>query len=243
MLSPFTLVPDIDTEALSDQLQRDGVVQIDPFIESEAAKQLVRHLQGRDDWNVVLSSSGEQALRFPPATWQGMSEAQRQASRKSVPAKRDDGFHYIYRNIPVTGGVSPRSAEPDSVLGLFADFIASDEVLDVARQITGADDICFADAQATAYGPGDHLTIHDDQRDEHNRRAAYVFGLTERWRPEWGGLLLFHDDRGDVITGKLPRMNVLTLFGVPRKHSVSAVAPFAPELRYSVTGWFRAPPG
>ena len=36
--------------------------------------------------------------------------------------------------------------------------------------------------------------------------------------------------------------NNLALFDVHHPHSVRFVAPFAPEARYSVTGWFRTVP-
>lgn len=236
----FNLKPGIDTAALRAEFRRGGVVQIEPFIGSEEASALAAHLQERDDWHVTLSPAGQKAVRLTPATWQAMSAAQREALRQTAAPTREEGFHYIYRHIPVTGGDSPSNREPETLLGRFAEFLSSAPVLDLVREITGADDISLGDAQATAYGPGDHLTIHNDRRDEHHRRAAYVLGLTPRWRPEWGGLLLFHDERGDVVSGKMPRMNVLTLFDVPKSHSVSAVAPYAPEVRYSITGWFRA---
>ena len=102
--------------------------------------------------------------------------------------------------------------------------------------MTGAADIAFADAQATAYAPGDFLTAHDDNVAGKARRAAYVLGLTPGWRTDWGGLLLFHRDS----TAWVPRFNTLNLFGVPQPHSVSQVASFAGNRRYAVTGWLRA---
>ena len=54
--------------------------------------------------------------------------------------------------------------------------------------------------------------------------------------------MLFHGANGDVEHGLVPRMNVLNLFAVPKRHSVSLVAPFAPAPRLAVTGWFRVPP-
>ena len=69
-------------------------------------------------------------------------------------------------------------------------------------------------------------------------RLPNVFGLTRHWRPDWGGLLLFHDDDGQIDLGLVPAFNVLNLFAVPREHSVSVVAPFAAEPRLTITGWF-----
>ena len=108
------------------------------------------------------------------------------------------------------------------------------------RDVTGEDRIAFADAQATAYAPGDFLTGHDDAVGGKKRLAAYVFGLTPVWRVEWGGLLLFHGSDGDVDAGLAPRFNTLNVFAVPQTHSVSMVTREAPSRRYSITGWLRA---
>jgi len=106
--------------------------------------------------------------------------------------------------------------------------------------VTGAADITFADAQATAYGPRHFLTSHDDLSEAQKRRVAYVFNLSKGWRVDWGGLLAFHDGGAKVIEAMIPSFNALNLFAVPQSHSVTFVAPFAPRRRYSVTGWLRA---
>ena len=92
---------------------------------------------------------------------------------------------------------------------------------------------------ATAYGPGHFLTAHDDEVAGKKRHAAYVYNLTPTWRIDWGGLLLFHGADGHVARGFTPSFNALNLFAVPQPHSVSMVAPFAANRRYSVTGWLR----
>jgi SM-20-related protein len=112
-------------------------------------------------------------------------------------------------------------------------------VVDFLRVVTGKKGIDFADAQATAYGPGHFLTAHDDEVAGKQRHAAYVFNLTPVWRVDWGGLLLFHGADGHVSRGFTPSFNALNIFAVPQPHSVSMVAPFAANRRYSVTGWLR----
>lgn len=112
-------------------------------------------------------------------------------------------------------------------------------MLSLLRSVTCAGEIDFADAQATAYGPGHFLTAHDDLVAGKNRHAAYVFGLTPRWSIDWGGLLLVHEG-GKEAAAIVPGFNMLSLFKVPQPHSVSMVAPFAANRRYSVTGWLRS---
>jgi Rps23 Pro-64 3,4-dihydroxylase Tpa1-like proline 4-hydroxylase len=64
--------------------------------------------------------------------------------------------------------------------------------------------------------------------------------MTPQWRPEWGGLLLFHADDDSAVHGHVPRFNTVDLFAVPQRHSVSMVAAAAPARRFAVTGWLRA---
>ena len=97
----------------------------------------------------------------------------------------------------------------------------------VLRAITGVAAPVFSDGHATAYGPGDFLTVHDDDVPGKNRVAAYVYGLTPLWRPEWGGILFFHGDDDASVSGLVPRFNTLDLFAVPQRHSVSLVTPSA----------------
>ena len=118
--------------------------------------------------------------------------------------------------------------------------MSTDRVRDFLRTITGSAEIEYADAQATAYAPGDFLTVHDDAVEGKFRRAAYVFGLTPVWRLEWGGLLLFHGSDGHVDCGWVPTFNTLNLFKVPQLHSVSEVTQAAAYRRYAITGWLRA---
>ena len=77
----------------------------------------------------------------------------------------------------------------------------------------------------------------------HRDRAltiAYVLNFTRRWRSDWGGMLEFYDERGNVECGFVPRFNVLNLFEVPANHAVTFVPPYVAEGRYSITGWFMA---
>ena len=64
-------------------------------------------------------------------------------------------------------------------------------------------------------------------------------GCRKAWRAEWGGLLLFKDDAGEVVEAFTPGFNVLNVFRVPQAHAVSMVTPFAGAPRLSITGWWR----
>ncbi|QIK78180.1 proline hydroxylase [Sphingomonas piscis] len=235
----FSLHPDIDRQSLRRDFAEQGCVQIAPFISDDAAEELRDHVIARDDWRVRVLAGSSKPIEFALPAWTAMSDTQRQAIRQAAGPIDRDPFRYIFQQIVVIAD-DLRNLEPSTVLGRFAAFMSSDPVVELMRFLTGAPDIDAADASATRYGAGDFLTLHNDHLDEHGRRAAYVFGLTKEWRTEWGGLLQFHSKSGDILHGKVPRMNALTLFAVPQDHSVSQVSSFAPNSRYSVTGWLRA---
>lgn len=238
-LISFDLDPGIDREALRRAYAERRRVTIDPFLAGEAAEALRAHLLERSGWRLAVQAGGSRFVEIEAKALEAMSPAQREALERAAAPSEPSGFRYLFDQIVAVGN-RPEIREPDSPLGRFAAFLSSDPVLDLVREISGAADIAFAEARATRYRPGHFLTIHDDRHEETNRRVAYTFGLSPVWRPEWGGLLMFHDGRGNVEQGLVPRMNALHLFGVPQDHSVSLVAPFAPEPRFSVTGWLRA---
>ena len=149
------------------------------------------------------------------------------------------GFHYRYEAIRVSDFDAERSAT-GTLLDRFIQFMSSAEVLDFLKDIIGSSELAFADGQATAYSPGHFLTRHDDDVAGKHRLAAYVFGLQPGWQADWGGLLMFHGRDGNIEEAFTPAMGALRLFAVPAPHSVSCVAPFAPEPRLSVTGWLRS---
>ena len=237
----FALAPGIDRPALRRAYAEKRRIAISPFLVGEAAEALRTHLQDRADWRLAIQPGGSKFVEIEAKDFETMSPAQREALMRAAAPSEPSGFRYLFDQIVVVGN-RPDNREPDSPLGRFAAFLSSDEVVDLIRDISGASDIAFAEARATRYRPGHFLTIHDDRHEATHRRVAYTFGLSPVWRPEWGGLLMFHDARHDVEQGLVPRMNALNLFAVPQDHSVSAVAPFAPEPRYSVTGWMRALP-
>ncbi len=234
--SSFSLDPGIDPAALRDLYAATGRIQIRPFLAPGQAEALRDHLQARADWRLAFRAGAPASEIAADA-----SPTQRQALAKLAAPPAGKAFHYLFDRIRLIDTVGEGAAD-DGLAGEFARFLSSAPVIELLRAITGDGAVGFAQAQATRYAPGHFLTVHNDREDETGRIAAYVLGLTDGWRPEWGGLLLFHDERGDVEQGLVPRMNALNLFRVPVRHSVSLVAPFAPAPRYSVTGWFRPAP-
>ncbi|WCT72437.1 2OG-Fe(II) oxygenase family protein [Sphingomonas naphthae] len=234
----FALDPSLDGDRLAARYAAEGVVVIDGWLAGDGAARLHADLRGRGDWRQIVSSGDTGGYELDRATRAGMSEAQRAQLDTAIYAAARYGFQYRFETIRVPDDEAARAAE-GGLLADLARFLSGGAVRDLLRRITGAEDIAFADAQATAYSPGDFLTGHDDAVAGKNRRAAYVLGLTPQWRTEWGGLLLFHGQDGRV-RGIEPGFNRLSLFRVPQMHSVSEVTRAAAYRRYSITGWLRA---
>lgn len=239
MVDGFALDSGIDPEKLAVDYAANGRIRIEPFLSAESAAWLRDHLRERTDWRLSLKGPSEKVVEFDEAARREMSPEHARGLEKLAAPDRP-GFRFLYERVWASS--LEADGQDKSALAAFADFLRSEPVLDRLRRITGAADVVHADVQATRYAPGHFLTIHDDTDETHDRRVAYVLGLTEGWRTEWGGLLLFHDRRGDVVEGWRPRFNAMTLFAVPQLHSVGAVIPNAPKRRYAVSGWLTAAP-
>jgi Rps23 Pro-64 3,4-dihydroxylase Tpa1-like proline 4-hydroxylase len=233
----FSLNSEMETGTLHEQFSRTGRIQIRDFLSAGQAELLRHSLLERLDWALILNAN-DKVYDISRETLEQMSDEQRQRLNDLALAAARDGFHYRYESIRVPDAKDERSGS--DLLTEFVRFMSSDRVLDFLGTVIGCDDLKFADGQATAYSTGHFLTAHTDDAEGKQRRAAYVLGLSPVWRPEWGGLLMFHNAEDDIEEAFTPKMGALRLFSVPVRHSVSYVNPLAPEPRLSVTGWLRA---
>lgn len=227
-----------DPEQLAAYYRPRKRLHIPGLLRPEGAKRLFLDLQNSDEWQ-LLWNEGEELRQLNRKEQSALTAEQKGQLRSTVYKGARNDFQFLFEHIHASNGRRERAVST-RLLDKFASFISSDPMLKFFRRVTGLHDISYADAQATAYGPGHFLTAHDDDVQGRNRRAAYVFNLTPRWKADWGGLLMFHGSDGHVDESYVPTFNALNIFSVPQLHSVSMVAPFAPHLRYSVTGWLRA---
>lgn len=231
----YRLNPRLDRQDLAETFARSGRLHIPEFLVPEDAERLRAFLKASSDWHLIVNQ-GDRLFELDRDAQAALTPARKQALEQAVHAAARYGFQYLYESIRVPDDDAARAAAGDP-LNDFARFLSSDEVLDLFGAI--GVDADFADAQATAYGLGHFLSAHDDAVEGKHRKAAYVFNLTPKWRPDWGGLLMFHREDGHIAEALTPSFNALNLFAVPQPHSVSMVAPFAAARRYSVTGWLR----
>jgi SM-20-related protein len=118
----------------------------------------------------------------------------------------------------------------------FRAFLNEQQFLDFVRRVTGREHISAATTVACRYLPGHFYATHVDTIAGSTHRLSYVFNLTHRWNPQWGGILQFMGRDGNVMAGYVPRFNSLSLFVASLEHSVTFVAPFAPYARLSIAG-------
>ncbi|EQB14038.1 2OG-Fe(II) oxygenase [Sphingobium lactosutens] len=234
---PLRLAGGIDVKQLRRDFLKDGHVRIEPFLHPDDANILRLALLARKDWRLVLNS-GDKVFELDADMLRNMGRDHRAALDKAVLESSRYEFQYRYCSIRVPDFFEDTLCTGD-VLMQFVAFLRSESVLKLVRTTIGMQQIAFADGQATRYDVGHFLTAHDDAVEGKHRHAAYVMGLTDNWRAEWGGLLLFHEGR-DQLAGRRPAFNSLDLFKVPSVHSVSFVNPSAASSRLSVTGWFRS---
>lgn len=236
-MSTFVLDPRHDAALLAERFARDGRVTIDSLIDDATALELHRQLRAREDWRQVIIT-GDKLVELDRPTQAALTREQRDELNAAVYASARSGFQARYEAIRVPDGADERKASADP-LARVAEWLSTGPMRDFLRTVTGEPDASFADAQGTAYSPGDFLTGHDDAVAGKSRAAAYVLGLTPHWKIEWGGLLLFHGTGETSASAIAPGFNQLNLFRVGQQHSVSEVTRAAAYRRYSITGWLR----
>jgi SM-20-related protein len=229
------LNPALDQDRIAETFARDRRVHIPAILTQESAAGLHRCLTQETDFSLLCRGRDDQAQAWRVASLTAEKEAE---LMNAVFAEAREGFHYLY-----DGHVLSRDgeayADPSHPLAAATAFLNSRPFLDFARRVTGSPAIAFADAQATRFRRGHFLKRHDDANAP-GRVAAYILNLTPRWRPDWGGALLFSDRPGHISGGYLPVFNALNILAVPQDHLVGFVSPFAGAHRLSITGWFRS---
>lgn len=234
-MTDFRLNPNHDVPALAAEYRAHRRLRVHDLLVEDGLEDFWRYLSGREDWWHLINTPGG-VVELDPVAREEMPAERRTALEEAVNQGARTGFQYRYEGLRVPA----RAGEgADNPLAAFSRLMASEEMIAFLCAVTGFSGLAFTDGHATAYGPGDFLTGHDDDVAGKDRIAAYVFGMTPRWRPEWGGLLLFHGADEASVAGQVPRFNTLDLFAVPQRHSVSMVTAAAPWRRFAVTGWLR----
>lgn len=232
------LNPGLDLAPARERLARTGRAQVANLLHPEDAQALTRALIGLSGWARSIVINGRSA-DVPAAHFEAQSESEKRRLLQIVWNEAAQGFQFLFDRVRISEMRAAGQTLP-AFLTEADDVLNSDGFLAMARDLTGDPDLIYLDCQATRYLPGHFLNQHDDAREGHGRRFAYVLNLAPRWRSDWGGLLQFlSGENGEVEEAFIPHHNHLSVFRVPQWHAVSAVAPFAPEPRLGLTGWMR----
>lgn len=233
-MTRLSLNPDLDLAALAAEYARRRKVRIRNILTAESAELLAQCLETETPFSIAtLSSDGR------PRVLDGSEIDLSEPAISEAFERAKDRFSFLYKSFPMLTAYQ-RGEHPGHLLHTALEFLNSSAFIDLVVHVTGHSDIMRADAQAARYEPGCFLTTHNDFQPGHRRRAAYVLGLTRRWRLDWGGLLVFFDESGRIMDGDMPGFNTLDLFSTPQLHAVTQVTAFAGAHRHTITGWARA---
>ena len=226
---------DARRQSIRDRLATTGRAQVVDLL-SEAYADHLAASAADAPFNTV-TRRGDGHIDLPAAWLASLEPSQKQALGERVQASATDGFQYLYDNHPIYD--LDQAGRAEAVWSELVAFLNGEAFLGLMRDLTGQSAIAMADAQLTRFRPAHFLNQHDDSADGKQRYFAYVLGLSPEWRIDWGGLLAFHGDDGNVAEAFTPRFNTLSLLRVPAPHSVTQVALSAGAHRLSVTGWLR----
>lgn len=225
-----------DLQRAIGQYQVDRRARLENVLSQTDADRVFEVLSSQVDYSVAFFYDNKNA-ESTAAQWQALGAEQQRNIVQHLHENAGRGTGFIY-------GRSALSFDqgPNPLLNEVFTWLNSEPVLEWARQMSGYQDIAAASAQATRYTPGQFLTRHIDTHPSEQRRVAYVFSFTKDWHPDWGGLLQFFQSDGTPRDAWTPGFNTLSMFDVKHVHSVTYLAPYAVNPRYSITGWFRATP-
>jgi Rps23 Pro-64 3,4-dihydroxylase Tpa1-like proline 4-hydroxylase len=223
----------LDVHGLAASYSVDDRVRVDEVLRPDTAA-AVRNAAASLPFDHLFFSGG-QARLATASQMAALTHEQRRQLQQELNDMARQGVGFLYDGYRMENERLERA--PQILRDLF-EFINSDTMLSLVRQISGISEIYSADGHFTRFVPGNYLTRHSDNVVAEQRRIAYVLSLTPAWHPDWGGLLQFFEPDGTPRDAWEPRFGSLSLFDVRHVHSVTYVTPWAEAPRLSLTGWF-----
>ena len=239
---PLELNPALDFAALARDYGRKKRLQIRNFLTTESAETAYADLEELP-WGLAYND-GASVKQLHADVLAALGEREAMDIMAGIRERARDQYQFLYAFYPIlTAYFSPGVARHG--IFRFFELINSEPVIDAIREVTGLEQIRWADGQATWYKPGHFLKAHTDVEAATGRVAAYVMNLSPVWERDWGGFLQFFDANDNIEEAFKPSFNTLNLFTIPQLHSVSMVSTYVTAKRMAVTGWFRSdePPG
>lgn len=234
------LNPAIDPAPFARAYAESKMIQVHGIFEPDVADYLA-HVLTSLPWRLLCQDNQEKNLMLTGAELAAMPIDARARLLEGIARRARRAVGYTYFTYPMIFAAL-NDWDPDHPIHDLTEFLNSSSFLNFARTIIGCPTVTKIDAHASNYQRGHYLTRHIDDGEQKERRAAYTLGFSRDWQPDWGGLLVFLDENGDIRKGFLPRFNVLTVFDGLMLHSVTSVSSFTTAHRVSVAGWFRDDP-
>lgn len=224
----------LDIEKYSEILNQKGRVQIPNFLDSRFAETVLKCLLEQLPWDLAYYDNGGKKISADKL--EKLTKKQLNKIHQQCFDIKNDEYMYLYNTfMMVTAYIEKR--QPNLIIHRVLELFNSPQYIQLMKKITGDSSLVKINAQATRYLPGHFLRPHNDFDASEGRRYAYVLNLTKNWRADWGGLLHFQDDDGNLEDVFSPSFNTLNIFKVPKTHYVSQVSTFAKSPRLAITGW------
>ncbi|MBV9210240.1 MAG: 2OG-Fe(II) oxygenase [Acidobacteria bacterium] len=218
----------VKAQDYAERFQREGLIEVENFLNETAAQQFHRILDAELQWQLSFLSGGR-VRQIPQSQLLQMKPQELEQLDCEVAAQAARGFQFRFMRAALCEG--SREAT-----GLAAQLMT--ELVEFGRSVTGDVEIAEANMYGSYYAPGSYLKSHNDVIANGRRRAAYVLSLTRKWELDWGGLLVFEDEKaGRVQQALVPSFNRLIFFSVPKAHHVTIVRDYAKGKRYALQGW------
>jgi SM-20-related protein len=117
-------------------------------------------------------------------------------------------------------------------------FLISEKFIKSLNEISDKNITELSEVFISKYEKNCFLDIHEDKN---KGDIAFVISLTKDWRIDYGGILHFLDDNGDIKNTFSPKFNNLIFFEVNNKskHFVSSINNYVKNKRYCITGWYK----
>ena len=231
--------PNLDLKKIHSSFKEKGYVVIDNYLKDEVAENLNNFFSNEmpsDWWSIATFPSkdidGVSYFRNTPEEYNNIQKA-RQFSTDSF--GRNEFSYSFHRTL------DNHFEDCDCTECEIRKYLDGKESHDLVSKVTDLKITGSNEVFAACYVPGDFLSPHQDSP---NGIIGFVLQLTKDWKPEYGGSLHFLNDDGDIVENvAIPKFNSLTLFLLPedkgKLHYVSHVNPGTPEIRLSLTGWYR----
>lgn len=213
--------------------QQDNRAKIESFFVPEDAQAVSQAIQSIRDFHLVFNVGNENKAVLE-SELRKHDDDTRQKLQSEIHQNAARGIGFLY------GRHQLDAEHANPILKNTIDWLNSEQTIQWIREVSGFNDITHADANVTRFARGEFLTRHNDVAPNETRRVAYVMNLSPQWHADWGGLLQFFEANGATKDAWTPTFNSMSLFNVSHIHSVTCITPFAPALRLSISGWFRA---